>query len=230
MKTLCTFALCVLAGLAAQAGDATRSRMVVANFRPATGDTFYWRGTAESAATWVSSLADRLNELLAQSGKYVMIDRKFDAEIRDEIARLSDKNASKDDSVRLGKRLGTDYMIVGDVRFGKSAAPVVNPVTGQAMPVASQAFAVVSYRLIHAPTGEIGWADTVKLDAGEFVSADMLSFMTDTTDIAARRIVDGLMTKMPASGRGPQTVTAPAPGTSPTPVRGTPAGGVVTPF
>jgi len=175
---------CVAVVFAAYAQESRR--MVVANFRAANGDTFSWNGKNESTAMWAATVADKLNERLTQTHKFTMIDRKFDAEVQAEITRLSDKNAATGDVVRLGKRIGTDYMIVGDVRFGAASAAAANPVTGQAMPQAPQRFAEIGYRVIHAPTGQIRWADSVMLETGEVLAATNES-------MSACRIADAVM-------------------------------------
>ena len=174
----------------------SRRRMVVANFRAANGDTFSWHGRNESTAMWSSTVSDKLNERFTQTRKFTMIDRKFDTEVQDEIRRLSDKNAARGDLVRLGQRLGTDYMVVGDVRFGSVQSPGVNPITGQALPTVSQRFAEISYRVILAPTGQLKWADTVTIDSGDVSAADMVSFVSASADLAARRIVDVVMANL----------------------------------
>ena len=177
-----------------KAGDC--QRLVVANFRSASGDTFSWNGRNESTAMWAATVADKLNERFAQTCKFTMIDRKFDAEVQDEIARLSDKNAAKGDIVRLGQRLGTDYMVVGDVKFGQVRNSGVHPVTGQALPPVSQRFAEIGYRVVLAPTGQIRWADTVAIDSGEVPAVDMMTFVSASADLAARRIVEAVMANL----------------------------------
>ena len=223
------------------AANAERPRMVVVNFRPATGDTFSWCGKNESTATWAGALADKLNEKMVQTRAFTMIDRKFDAEIQDEIRRLSDKNAAKGDLVRLCQRLGTDYMIVGDIRFSPIRSAAVNPLTGQALPSVPQRFAEISYRVILAPTGEIVWAATVMLGSEEFPAADIASFMSISADVGARRIAEETMANLfppppvtkaeadpqpPAPARSAPVTASP----SDTTVRGTGNGGVITPF
>ena len=173
-----------------------RRRMVVANFRSASGDTFSWNGQNESTAMWSATVADKLNERFTQTRKFTMIDRKFDAEVQDEIARLSDKNAAKGDIVRLGQRLGTDYMVIGDVKFGTVRPSGVNPITGQTLPAVSQRFAEISYRVILAPTGQLKWADSVTIDSGDVPAGDMLSFVSASTDLAAQRIVEVVMANL----------------------------------
>lgn len=227
-----SIAMIMLAAGALAVQAETLPRMVVANFRSASGDTFCWQGKNESTAMWAAAVADKLNERFTQSREFTMIDRKFDAEVKDEIARLSDKNAATGDVIRLCRRLGTDYMVVGDVKFGTVQALGANPVTGQALPAVSQRFADVSYRVIHAPTGEIKWADTVTVDSTDAVAADMFTFVALSTDCAARRIAEGTVANL--FSRKAAVVPAdvrPAPLPTPnTSVRGTGNGGVITPF
>ena len=211
--------------------------MVVANFRAATGDSFYWNGQPESSARWVTTLADRLNQRFTQMRRFRMIDRKFDAEVQDEIARLSDKNAAKADVVRLGQRLGTDYLTVGEVRFSSERKPsaVANPITGQAIAVAQGRFAEISYRIIHAPTGEIVSADTITLDYGEFRVSDMFSFISASTDAASLQVAESVLVALspasaPAAAAPRSAPAAPPPAELNTTIRGTGNGGGVTPF
>ena len=170
-----------------------RRRMAVVPFRSETGDSISWYGQAESSAARTSVLADKLNERLTQTRKFTMVDRKFDAEVNAELARLSAPNASKADAVRMNQKLGTDYLVVGDVRFFSVVAPGVNPLTGQALPMTSQKFAEVSYRVLLAPTGQLKWKDTVVLDALNFPAADIGSFMSATAEGAATMIADAMM-------------------------------------
>lgn len=170
-----------------------RRRMAVVPFRPVTGDSISWFGQAESSAGWTATIADKLNERLTQTRKFTMVDRKFDAEVNAELARLSAPNASKADAVRLNQKLGTDYLVVGDVRFFPVAAPGVNPLTGQALPMTSQKFAEVSYRVLLAPTGQLKWSDTVVIDALNYPAADIGSFVTATAEGAASAIADAMM-------------------------------------
>lgn len=170
-----------------------RRRMAVAPFRVATGDSVSWYGQAESSMRWVSILADRINERLTQTRKFTMVDRKFDSEIDSELARISQKNAAKADVMRLNQKLSTDYLVVGTVSFSPVIAPPVNPITGSAMPVQSQRFAEISYRVLLAPTGQLKWADTVLIDAVEIPATDLASFMSISANIASMKIVDAIM-------------------------------------
>lgn len=169
--------------------EGNRRRLALAVFRPA-GSTFSWYGQTGSTVEWVKALDEKLNERLVQTRKFTMLDRAFDAEVNDELARLSGANAAKADAVRLGQKLGTDYLLVGSVQFFPVAAPGVNPLTGQPLPVVAQPFAEVSYRVLLAPTGQLKWADTVRVEAGASAAADVAAFTKDSADAAAAELVE----------------------------------------
>ena len=139
---------------------------------------------------WVKALDEKLNERLVQTRKFTLLDRAFDAEVNDELARLGDANAAKSDAARLGQKLGTDYLLVGTVRFFPVAAPGVNPLTGQALAVASQPFAEVSYRVLLAPTGQLKWADTVTVDAATVAASSVGAFTKASAEAAAAELVE----------------------------------------
>ena len=169
--------------------EGNRRRMALATFRP-TGSTFSWYGQTGSTVEWVKALDEKLNERLVQTRKFTLLDRAFDAEVNDELARLGDANAAKSDAARLGQKLGTDYLLVGTVRFFPVAAPGVNPLTGQALAVASQPFAEVSYRVLLAPTGQLKWADTVTVDAATVAASSVGAFTKASAEAAAAELVE----------------------------------------
>ncbi len=171
-------------------------RMAVVPFRSTSGDSIFWYGQAESSSAWIATLADKINEHLTQTRKFTMVDRKFDAEVNGELARLSASNAAVADAVRLNQKLGADYLVVGNVKFFPIAAPDVNPLTGQAMPLTEKCFAEISYRVLLAPTGQLKWGDTVSIDAANFPATDIGHFMSMTTEYAATAIVDAMMSNI----------------------------------
>lgn len=221
-----------------------RKRMAVVEFRP-WGQQFSWYGQTGSTLDWVKTLADKLNVRFTKTRRFTMLDRKFDAEVDAELARLDGSNASqRDAALRKAQKLGTDYLVTGEVRFFPVVAPGVNPLTGQPLPVASQLFAEVTYRVLLAPTGQLKFSDTVKIDAASFAAGSVGEFSSQTTDAAASLIIDGVMANYQlrdeatdgteAAPVATQTVNetpaAPLPPPPTTTVQGTATGGVVTPF
>lgn len=175
--------------------EGNRRRMAVVPFRPIRSN-FTWHGQVGGTVEWIRALEDKLNVCLTQTRKFTMLDRKYDTEIETELGRLSAGNASPDDMARLGQKLGTDYLVVGEVTFNDVVAPAVNPYTGRAVPTANLLFAEVTYRVLLAPTGQLKWADVVKIDAAAFAAGDLASFVSATAEAAACAISDGMMSNI----------------------------------
>ena len=167
-------------------------RMAVTTFN-VRGVSFSWHGQAVDTVEWASALASQLNVRLTQTRKFTMLDRAFDRETGAELSRLGAANAAPEDAARLGRKLGTDYLVVGEVSFNDVQAPGVNPLTGQTLPRQSSLFAEVTYRVLVAPTGQLKWTDSVRLDAAAFAAGDVRSFVSMTAEAAAEGICDGLM-------------------------------------
>ena len=167
-------------------------RMAVTTFN-VRSRSFAWYGQQVDSVEWSTALANALNVCLTQTRKFTMLDRNYDSEVNAELARLSSANAAPQDAIRLNQKLGTDYLIVGEVTFNDVVAPPVNPYTGRAMPMGPALFAEVNYRVLLAPTGQLKWTDTVRLDASQFAASDARSFVSMTAESAARSICDGLM-------------------------------------
>ena len=221
-----------------------RKRMAIVEFRP-WGQQFSWYGQTGSTLDWVKTLGDKLNVRFTKTRRFTMLDRKFDAEVDAELARLDGANASqRDAAIRKAQKLGTDYLVTGEVRFFPVAAPGVNPLTGQQLPATSQLFAEVTYRVLLAPTGQLKFTDTVKIDAASFAAGSVGEFSSLTTDAAASLIIDGVMSNYQlrdeeadgteaapvATPTVNETPAAPLPSGPATTVQGTSTGGVVTPF
>ncbi len=195
MTTACVHAQSAPATASAQTNTTSRRRMAVATFRPVRSN-YSWRGQVSGTTEWARTLADKLNVCLTQTRKFTMLDRKFDGEVDAELARLSAGNASPADAVRMNQKLGTDYLVVGEIVFNDVQPLAVNPYTGRAMPPASQLFAEITYRVILAPTGQLKWTDVVRIDAAAFAAGDLVSFVSQTTEAAACSISDGMMSNI----------------------------------
>ncbi|MGN0846999.1 MAG: hypothetical protein ACI4RA_06410 [Kiritimatiellia bacterium] len=173
-----------------------RRRMAVATFRPVRAN-YSWRGQVGGTTDWAMALADKLNVCLTQTRKFTMLDRKYDAEVDAELARLSAGNAAPADAVRLNQKLGTDYLVVGEIAFSDVPPLEVNPYTGRVIPPPSnQMFAEITYRVLLAPTGQLKWTDVVRIDAASFAAGDLASFISQTTEAAACSISDGMMSNI----------------------------------
>lgn len=167
-------------------------RMAVSPFN-VQGNSFNWYGQPVGTVEWSAALAEQLNVRLTQTRKFSMLDRAFDPEINAELARLTAANAAPEDAARLNRKLGTDYLVVGMVKFNDVLPPAVNPLTGQPLPRASALFAEITYRVLVAPTGQLKWTNTIRLDAALFAAGDVRSFVSMSAETAAGAICDDMM-------------------------------------
>ena len=167
-------------------------RMAVSPFN-VQGNSFNWYGQPVGTVEWSAALAEQLNVRLTQTRKFSMLDRAFDPEINAELARLTAANAAPEDAARLNCKLGTDYLVVGMVKFNDVLPPTVNPLTGQPLPRASALFAEITYRVLIAPTGQLKWTNTIRLDAAIFAASDARSFVSMSAETAAGAICDDMM-------------------------------------
>lgn len=167
-------------------------RMVVTVFNMRSR-TFGYYGNPVDAVEWNVALSEALNVRLTQTRKFTMLDRAFDREVNAELSRLGSANASPADTVRLNQKLATDYLVVGEVTFNDVLPPPVNPLTGQAMPRASALFAEINFRVLLAPTGQLKWTNTVRLDEAQFAVSDARSFISASAETAAAMICDNIM-------------------------------------
>lgn len=167
-------------------------RMAVANFA-VRSPTFKWYGQTVDSVEWSAALANQLNVVLTQTRKFTMLDRAYSRDVDAELQRLGAANAAPGDVIRSNQKLATDYIVVGEVGFSDVIAPGVNPITGQALPQQSAMFAEIHYRVLLAPTTQLKWADTVRLDALSFPAQDVRSFVSMSAEAAAKAVCDGLM-------------------------------------
>ncbi len=169
-----------------------RRRMAVSTFQTKrTAVTIY--GATVKTDDWFELFINNLNVNLTQTRKFTMLDRKFDTAVKAELSRLNDTNAAADDIIRMGQQLGTDYLLVGSLVFTDVAKPPVNPFTGQVVQPASSTFLEMTYRVILAPTGQLKWADTVKLDVASFPPSTVTEFTSMTAAAAAQAVSDGIL-------------------------------------
>ena len=167
-------------------------RMVVTTFN-VRNRNFAWHEQTVGSIEWSVALCNALNADLTQTRKFTMLDRAYDQEVNAELARLMEQNASPNDAARLNQKLGTDYLIVGEVELGNVQAPAINPMTWQPVESDATLFATVNYRVLLAPTGQLKWADTIRIYSSQYPEADLKSFIVATAETAAREACKGIM-------------------------------------
>lgn len=110
------------------------------------------------------TLQRRLTNDLAQSKKFNVLDRKNDAYYKAEKQLIESEDASSEDVYKLGNILGTDYMLIVNLRdLGKSSSSSSGVASTSASSKASKADVVVDYQMILFATKEVKLANTLTL-------------------------------------------------------------------
>ena len=177
------------------ANHGNRRRMAVSKFRLNT-KTFSVFGNTYSAYDWANALHNAVNTNLTQSRKFTMLDRDFGAEVNQELARLADPNCSPDDTIRLGQKLATDYLVVGTIKFTNVPALSRNPYTGEVIFPQQAIFATVDYRVLLAATGQLKWSDSFKVDAMHFYESFRNNSINDSAEAIAAQLCSGLVSSI----------------------------------
>lgn len=110
------------------------------------------------------TLQRRLTNDLVQSKKFNVLDRKNDAYYKAEKQLIKSEDASSEDVYKLGNILGTDYMLIVNLRdLGKSSSSSSGVASTSASSKASKADVVVDYQMILFATKEVKLANTLTL-------------------------------------------------------------------
>lgn len=110
------------------------------------------------------TLQRRLTNDLVQSKKFNVLDRKNDAYYKAEKQLIESEDASSEDVYKLGNILGTDYMLIVNLRdLGKSSSSSSGVASTSASSKTSKADVVVDYQMILFATKEVKLANTLTL-------------------------------------------------------------------
>lgn len=143
---------------------------------------------ANGAATsgYENSVRDHLVSILSGAGKVAVLDRDYSQENAAEISQLHSEDFNKDEAVKLGQRLGADYILVGTVNAAVHTDSVYMQALGQRVYGDSHAKAKISYRLIEAATGAVVMSGMLN----EAAAGNHLDALADTD---ARTISDRIL-------------------------------------
>ena len=134
-------------------------RMAIIPFRASR--PAYNLGTAKIPAGQVSSLfGQKLSEYMIQARKFRVLDREYSLEVNNEKDLLKKGAAPLEDMLELEQRLGTDYLVVGNIREYALTQKVFEPGFGLPAEVRSTANVILEFRVIEVATQQAVWADT----------------------------------------------------------------------
>jgi len=107
---------------------------------------------------FIESWNNTLEESLVQTRRFAVVDKSFGSEIDNELKSYMNQSVNINELARIGQKIGTDYLIVGEVRkYAISDRSVYNPLDDTK--IARSVLNVdVSLRIIDVATGQIKFA------------------------------------------------------------------------
>ena len=110
-------------------------------------------------------LSSRMTTAIVQTGRFSVLSREDEDALKAE-EKIIAENAPVEEMVKIGQRLGADYLVTGTLRNIHVGAPVttVSQLTGRSRSVLSQATLRMTYRVIVVSTGQIAWTDNIDID------------------------------------------------------------------
>ena len=113
----------------------------------------------------VEELSSRITTAIVQSGRFGVLSREDEEAIRSEEKIIAD-NAPVEEMVKIGQRLGADYLVTGTLRNIHVGAPVTttSQLTGQSRSMLSFATLRMTYRVVVVSTAQIAWTENVDLE------------------------------------------------------------------
>ena len=111
------------------------------------------------AANFAESVSSALEAYLTQTRKFAMIDRRYSETGKRELARVNSRNAPIEETVKVGMRVGADYIVLAALKEFAAQQVQQQRVTGR---VVSRMTAPVSIdvRVLDIATGQIKFAQT----------------------------------------------------------------------
>lgn len=116
-----------------------------------------------NSPTVAGQLEQKITVQLTQSRRFRILDRKYISEIQGEKSLLKEGEVPVEEMVRLGQRLGADYLVVGTLQECKlELIPYEIQLTGE-KGVNAQASLIADYRLLGVAEQDVKWANTINL-------------------------------------------------------------------
>ena len=169
-----------------------RRRFAVYPFNAA-GHEYFISGRPVPGVRIANAVTDAIIAQLVQSRKFAVLQRQDMAGYSAERALLSSSSAGKLERLKLGKLLGADYLLTGDVMsFNADTTQAVSALTGERF-AGGGAEIVLSYELMLMATQEIKWADTVAVNVVLPGKVDSDSSLASAFDTLGNRVAMDLL-------------------------------------
>jgi hypothetical protein len=177
----------------------SRLRMAVGEFR--LSDT----GEQRELESFGRAFTRKLQDYLTQTRKFAMLDREFLHDQSGELALIASGGFQTAELARIGNRVGTDYLIVGEVESARSETQKrVMKTTGQEITV-KKAMGRVSYRIVDVATTQVKFSDSV---TGMVASNSLADAARQAASNAGEKILNAIFPIRVVSLNGSSAVLA----------------------
>jgi curli biogenesis system outer membrane secretion channel CsgG len=126
--------------------------------------TYFLNGIAIDGKALSDRITQAVINKITQTRKFTVLDRQNSDYYNFEKNFLLSGNTDPIELSRLGKRLGADYFVIGQILdFGINKDTETNYYTGE-QSVSNSGYATIAYRILNIPTQQIKWSDTINVD------------------------------------------------------------------
>lgn len=117
------------------------------------------------ASLVAEELSSRITTAVVQSQRFGVLSREDESAIEAE-EKIITANAPVEEMVKVGQRLGADYLVTGTIRDVRVGAPVAvtSQLTGQTASALTFATLHMTYRVVVVSTAQIAWTENVDID------------------------------------------------------------------
>ncbi len=118
-------------------------------------------GNYENGKEVASRFTQSLVSKIVQSRKFTVLDRENSAYYKNEKNFILSGDSSKEEYLKLGKRLGTDYLLIGKLLSYKVGENRVERDLEESGSSTVKCSATISYRILMMSTQQIKWSETI---------------------------------------------------------------------
>ena len=129
---------------------------------------------------------------ITQTRKFTVLDRQNSRYYEFERRFLLSPGTDPVELARIGKRLGADYFIIGEIVDFGVGTKAGNSLIG-ASDTSNMAYATINYRILNIPTQQIKWSDTIDIEFELPHSNRAESLIAKASNKIAQVLVDQIM-------------------------------------
>jgi curli biogenesis system outer membrane secretion channel CsgG len=178
-------------------GVSNKNRRTMAVMPFYTTSNSYIVGSKQYSNSKLSMMVSQaLTTDITQSRRFAVVDREYTNTMAKELNLINSKSVPTSQKVKLGQKLGADYLLVGTIQSASMNKKTSNnSLTGESSSKNIAEF-IIDYRIIVVGTSQIKWSDTaiLEVDLSSASSEDVM--LQKAIKIASNNIVNKLLSNI----------------------------------